>query len=149
MSRIESVEAPVGSSLLTEPRAAIRAWAPRLIPLALVLVTFLVFLPTLWNGFVEWDDQMNLYENPNYRGLTWPQIRWMFSTVLMGHWIPLTWLTFGLDFVIWGMRPLGYHLTSLVIFALNAPAFYFMALRVLRLTTGFTDRTLRLSAAVA
>jgi Flp pilus assembly protein TadD len=157
MSRIEGFEVAVGASarpidrtadtVLTRLRA--RLLSPWLLPPALFLITFLVFLPTIWNGFVEWDDQVNLYENPEYRGLTWPQIRWMFSTVLMGHWIPLTWLTFGLDFVIWGMKPLGYHLTSLVIFALNAPVFYFVALRLLRKSTGFTDATLRLSALVA
>ena len=149
MSRIESVEISVGASTLTEPATGIRSWSPRLIPLALALVTFLVFLPALWNEFVEWDDQINLYENLEYRGLTWPQVRWMFSTVLMGHWIPLTWLTFGLDFVLWGMNPFGYHLTSLLIFAANAAVLYFVALRLLRLATGFVEGTLRLSAIVA
>ena len=50
----------------------------------------------------------------------------------MGHWIPLTWLTFGLDYVLWGMNPVGYHLTSLVIFAANAAVLYFVALRLLQ-----------------
>jgi tetratricopeptide (TPR) repeat protein len=149
MSRIESVEVPVSSTALTESRTIIRAWTPRLIPLALALVTFLVFMPALWNQFVEWDDQVNLYENPDYRGLTWPQIRWMFSTLLMGHWIPLTWLTFGFDYVLWGMDPFGYHLTSLVVFAANAAVLYLVALRLLRLATGFVEGTLRFSAIVA
>ena len=149
MSRIEGVEIAVGPSTLTEPTTSTRAWSPRLIPLALALVTFLVFLPALWNGFVEWDDQVNLYENEQYRGLTWTQIRWMFSTVLMGHWIPLTWLTFGLDYVLWEMNPVGYHLTSLVIFAANAAVLYVVALRLLRLSTGFAEGTLRLSAIAA
>src|SRR5207245_5423 len=157
MPGIESVEVAAGASartteydLTTFPRSLTTGRiGPRLIPLALALVTFLVFLPALWNGFVEWDDYVNLYENEGYRGLTWPQIRWMFSTTLMGHWIPLTWLTFGLDYVIWGMNPAGYHLTSLVIFALNAPVFYFVALRLLRHAAGFTDGALRLSAIVA
>jgi len=139
MPGIESVEVAAGASartteydLTTFPRSlTMGRVGPRLIPLALALVTFLVFLPALWNGFVEWDDYVNLYENEGYRGLTWPQIRWMFSTTLMGHWIPLTWLTFGLDYVIWEMNPAGYHLTSLVIFAANAAVFYFVALRLL------------------
>ena len=122
---------------------------PWVIPAALALVTFLVFLPTLWNGFVAWDDYMNFLENPAYPSLTWPQIRWMFSTTLMGHWIPLTWLTFGLDYVLWGMNPAGYHLTSLIIFAANAPVFYFVALRILRHATAFADGTLRVSAIAA
>src|SRR2546426_4154928 len=109
----------------------------------------LVFLPALWNDFVEWDDQVTLTGNQEYRGLMWPQIRWMSTTVLLGHWIPLTWLTFGLDFVIWGMNPAGYHLTSLVIFAASAPVFYFLALRLLRRAAGFAGGTLRASAIAA
>src|SRR3989475_10075314 len=157
MSRIEGFEVAVGPStrpldrtadtLLARLRA--RLLSPWLLPPALFIVTFLVFLPALWIGFVEWDDQVNLYKNPEYRGLTWPQIRWMFSTVLMGHWIPLTWLTFGLDYVIWEMNPAGYHLTSLVIFAANAAVFYFIALRLLGRAAGFSEGVLRLSAIVA
>jgi hypothetical protein len=119
-----------------------------IIPLALALVTFLVFSPALWNGFVMGDDDTNLVENQAYRGLTWPHIRWMFTTMLM-DWIPLTWLTFGLDYVLWGMNPAGYHLTSLIIFAGNAPVFYFVALRILRHATAFEDGVLRLSAIAA
>ncbi|HEX9364079.1 MAG TPA: hypothetical protein VGA47_09875, partial [Candidatus Dormibacteraeota bacterium] len=108
MPGIEGVEVAVGTfTRPIERTLSTRLLSPRIIPLALALVTFLVFLPALWNGFVEWDDQVTLTGNLEYRGLTWPHIRWMFTTVLLGHWIPLTWLTFGLDFVIWGMKPAG------------------------------------------
>jgi len=152
MSRIEGVEIGLGTSsqpIEVADSPSPRLPSPRVVPLALTLVTLLVFLPALWNGFVEWDDQVTLYENQEYRGLTWPHIRWMFTTVLMGHWIPLTWLTFGLDYVVWGMNPLGYHLTSLVAFAANVPVFYFIALRLLRRATRFADATVRVSAIVA
>ena len=157
MSGIEGIEVAAGAParpvtrtrrVLSRPHTA-RLLAFRVIPLMLALITFLVFLPALWNGFVAWDDQVNLYENPQYRGLTWPQIRWMFSNVTMGHWIPLTWLTFGLDFVLWGMNPFGYHLTSLVVFAANAPALYFVARRLLRSATSFDEGTLTASAVAA
>ncbi len=150
MPGIEGVEVAVGT--ITRPierTLSTRLLSPQIIPLALALVTFLVFLPALWNGFVEWDDQVTLTGNQEYRGLMWPHIRWMFTTVLLGHWIPLTWLTFGLDFVIWGMRPAGYHLTSLVIFAANASVFYLVALRLLRRAAGFAGGTLRVSAVAA
>ena len=141
---------PVTRTLGVLPRPlTVRLLALWLIPLALAVITFLVFIPALWNGFVAWDDQVNLYDNPAYRGLTWPQIRWMFSNVTMGHWIPLTWLTFGLDFVLWGMSPFGYHLTSLVVFAANAPAMYFVARRLLRSATSFDEATLTVSAVAA
>jgi hypothetical protein len=157
MPGIESAELAVGPSTLPLERTpgafprslSARLLRPWMISPSLAVVTFLVFLPVLWNGFVAWDDQANLYENPAYRGLTWPQIRWMFSNLTMGHWIPLTWLTFGLDYVLWEMKPFGYHFTSLVIFAANAPAFYFVALRLLRRATSFAEGVLRLSAVTA
>ncbi len=37
----------------------------RRLPLGIFALTFLVFLPSLWNGFVDWDDPLNLTENPD------------------------------------------------------------------------------------
>ena len=105
-------------------------WLP---PLLILLVTVAAFYPVLQNGFVNWDDDKNIYENPNYRGLGWPQLRWMFTTLHMGHYQPLTWVSLAVDFRLWGMEPFGYHLTSLILHAVNAVLFYFLALRLLSL----------------
>jgi len=91
------------------------------------------FLPTLQNGFVSWDDDENLLTNAHYRGLAWTHLRWMWTTFHVGHYMPLTWMTLGLDYVLWGMNPLGYHLTSLVLHATNALLFYFVVRRILGL----------------
>jgi Flp pilus assembly protein TadD len=111
-------------------------------------VTFAVFTPGLQNDFVYWDDDVNFLRNPHYRGLGWGELRWMFTTTLMGHWIPLTWLTLGLDYVLWGMNPFGYHLTSTLLHAATAATLYVVALRLLaRATTGPSAVALRLGAA--
>ena len=107
--------------------------ALRATPLALALVTAVVFAPTLRGGFVDWDDPINFLENPYYRGLGWPQLRWMLTASVMGHWIPLTWLTFGADYAVWGMRPFGYHLTNVLLHAASAAVFYLVARRLLGL----------------
>jgi tetratricopeptide (TPR) repeat protein len=84
------------------------------------LLTLLVFLPSLRNGFVRWDDDFNFLENESYRGLGASNLRWMLTRFHLGHYHPLTWLTLGLDWVLWGMNPLGYHLTNAVLHALGA-----------------------------
>ncbi|MGH7356042.1 MAG: tetratricopeptide repeat protein [Candidatus Rokuibacteriota bacterium] len=94
------------------------------------MVTALVFLPGLGNAWVAWDDGINFLENPHYRGLGRAQLRWMFTS-LDGHWIPLTWLTLGFDYVVWGMRSGGYHLTSLAFHAANAGLAFATARRLL------------------
>src|SRR5439155_706901 len=105
-------------------------WAP---PALLVALTLAAFMPTLRNGFVAWDDLDNFTLNQSYRGLGWPQIKWMFTSAKLGHYIPVTWLTLGLDYVLWGMNAAGYHLTSLLIHAGGALALYFLALRLFEL----------------
>jgi tetratricopeptide (TPR) repeat protein len=107
--------------------------ALRATPLALALVTAVVFAPSLRGGFVDWDDPINFLENPYYRGLGWPQLRWMLTASVMGHWIPVTWLTLGADYAVWGMRPFGYHLTNVLLHAASAALFYLAARRLLGL----------------
>ncbi len=114
------------------PSALPQRCASWLVPVLIALVTFAAFLPTLQNQFVTWDDAANFLDNPHYRGLAWTHIRWMWTTHL-GHYIPLTWMTLGLDYLLWGMNPVGYHLTSLLLHAANAVVFFFVVRRILTL----------------
>ncbi len=121
----DPVMAPVQSVL-----PSVVSWS---IPALIALVTFAAFLPALSNGFVNWDDEKHLLDNRHYRGLGWVQLRWMFTTFHIGHYQPLSWVTFGLDYLVWEMDPFGYHLTSLLLHTANAVFFYFLALRLLSL----------------
>lgn len=55
----------------------------------------------------------------------------MATSVVLGHWMPLTWLSFGLDYVVWGLRPFGYHLTSVLVHVANAALVCHLAARLL------------------
>ena len=105
----------------------------RIASFAIAAVAFAVFAPALQYGFLLWDDDRNFLTNPFYRGLGWAQIRWDLTANIMGHWIPVTWLTFSLDYVIWGMNPFGYHLGNVLLHAATAAVFYVVAWRLLRL----------------
>src|SRR6059036_79209 len=113
-------------------RALTQRWVYWLVPVLVALVTFAAFLPALQNQFVNFDDDKNFLDNPHYRGLAWTHLRWMWTTH-QGHYIPLTWMTLGLDYLLWGMNPLGYHLTNLLLHAANAAVFFFVVRRILTL----------------
>jgi tetratricopeptide (TPR) repeat protein len=89
------------------------------------------FLPALQAGFVGWDDGPNLVDNPHFRGLGWTQLRWMFTTTLLGHYIPLTWLSFALTHALAGMAPFAYHLGNLLLHGANAAVFFLVGRRLL------------------
>ena len=127
--------------------ARVVAWA---VPIEIAVVTAAVFLPTLRADWVDWDDPINFLMNPAYRGLGWRQVRWMLTANLMGHWIPVTWLTLGADYAVWGMRPFGYHLTNLLLHTASAAVFYLVARRLLGLAVpAATPLTVGLGAAAA
>jgi tetratricopeptide (TPR) repeat protein len=110
---------------MTRTRASWRA------PAIVLLVTVVAFLPTLRNGWVSWDDDKNFLDNPFFRGLGVDQLRWMWTTVHLGHYVPLSWMSLGLDFDLWGMTAAGYHATSLVLHAVSALLLYFIARRLI------------------
>jgi len=105
-----------------------------------MVVTFLVFLPALDNGFVDWDDKVVLLQNDRYRGFDFDRIRWMFTTRLMQHFQPLTWMTYALDHALWGMDPWGYHLTSILLHAAAAGVFFWVVRHLLCRAVGDGSR---------
>jgi hypothetical protein len=99
---------PNRGSRYSTPTAEVAAdwlWSRWLVPLLLGLTSFAVFFPALSNQFVNWDDDLMLVDNPYYRGLGWVQLRWMFTTFHNGHFQPLSWITLGFDYLLWGMDP--------------------------------------------
>jgi Tfp pilus assembly protein PilF len=101
------------------------------LPGVIGIVTVLVFLPLLRNGFVAWDDEPNLLDNPNYRGFGWNNLQWMFTTFHHSLYRPLTWMSLAFDHALWGMDPAGYHLTSILIHAVNAVLLFYLIERLL------------------
>jgi Tfp pilus assembly protein PilF len=110
-------------------------------PVILVGTTCAAFLPALRNAFVDWDDYENLVNNSSYRGLGWSQLRWMFTTFHLGHYQPLSWMSLGLDYLIWGTDPFGYHLTNLIIHAANTVLFFLVCRRLLSVVFAFPRET--------
>ncbi len=120
---------------VSAPEPAVRASVPVVLSLVVAGLTLLSFWPCLANDF-NYDDTTCLLENANYRGLGAAQLGWMFTTFRMGHYQPLTWVSFGLDYILWGMNPWGYHLTSLVLHCANAVLVYWLALALIRRALG-------------
>jgi protein O-mannosyl-transferase len=120
------------------------------LPALVVTLTLVAFLPALHHEFLGWDDAKNYLDNPHYRGLGPRQLAWMFTTLHMGHYIPVTWMTFGLDYLLWGMTASGYHLTNILFHAATALAVYFLSLRLLRAAIQeVAESDLRIGAALA
>ncbi|MCG6552072.1 MAG: tetratricopeptide repeat protein [Candidatus Magnetominusculus sp. LBB02] len=87
-----------------------------LICLLLAALSCLVYLPVLNNGFVSYDDGVEVLENYHVmEGLTWKGIAWAFTHTYDSNWIPLTWASYMLDVELYGTNAAGAHMTSVII----------------------------------
>lgn len=126
--------------------------APFMAPIVVFLVTLAVFLPTLGAKFVDLDDFSLLINNEKWRGLGPQQLRWMFTTTMFGHYQPLTWVTYAINYEAGGLEPGGYHALNVFIHALNAVLVYWVGARLLTVagmrpgSRAFTPVQVRLAA---
>jgi hypothetical protein len=101
----------------------------------LAVATVAVFWQVRWQEFVNFDDPAYVTYNPVVReGLTWPGVVWAFAN-LHGeatYWHPLTWLSHMVDCQLFGLKPAGHHLMSLLLHTLNT----LLLFAVLRRMTG-------------
>lgn len=146
--KIPHAARPVAISLPSRKERG-RVLIALVLPAVVFLLTGLAFLPALYNDFVNWDDFDTLITNSRYQGLGYTQLKWMFTTFFLGHYQPLTWITWSLDYLLWGTDPFGFHLTNLLIHSANAVLFYFLACRLLGLAFGQLTEDERKNLALA
>ena len=88
--------------------------------LLLAIGIIAVYGQTVGFDFVDFDDQIHVVNNPMVPGgLTWNGIKWAFTTSHAGYWCPTTWISFMLDWEIFGGGAWGFHLTNVVLHIAN------------------------------
>lgn len=95
------------------------------------LITLIAFSPTLKNSFVNWDDNYYVYNNVHLSLPFGDMFRWAFSSFYQANWHPLTWISHALDRTLWGLAPMGHHLTNNILHALNAFIVVLVSVRII------------------
>lgn len=88
-------------------------------PLALFCAIFFLYLPALNNDFVNWDDNVYVYQNQKIQSLDMDFLYWAFTNIFFSNWHPITMISYAIDYSIWGLTPKGYHLTNVLFHSFN------------------------------
>ena len=84
--------------------------------LLLILATTITYFPVKDSEFIDLDDDVYVTDNPwIQQGLNLRSISWAMTSFREGVWNPMTWISFMLDYQLFGLNPAGYHLTNLVL----------------------------------
>ena len=101
-----------------EDAPTIRPFGPRdwFFAATLVVAVFLVYQPA-WQGGFLWDDDNHLLNNPVLKPGGLAKV-WVPGGYI-NYW-PLTFTAYWLEFTIWGLNPLGFHLVNIAVHAVSA-----------------------------
>jgi hypothetical protein len=109
---------------------------PRFLIEVVLVWTLLAFLPVIRNDFVNWDDFRMFLDNAAHRGTWEDRLRGAWASHRLGEYMPVTWMSYGVDRSLWDNAASGYHLTNLLLHAMTALAVMVLASRFLRHSLG-------------
>ena len=82
----------------------------------LLLAVGLIFGQTATYQFINLDDNICVYDNPQVTGgLTADGVAWAFTHRYAGSWVPLTWISHMLDWQLYRDWAGGHHLTNVLL----------------------------------
>lgn len=86
-------------------------------PLAIILIlTVVVYANSIDNDFAyQFDDDLYITNNPDIKDLSMDQIRLVFTKSYVGLYLPLTMLSYMIEYSMFGLDPSGYHITNLLL----------------------------------
>lgn len=95
------------------------------------IICFMVFFKAVSGDFVNFDDNRFIVNNPGIRqfnlSMIYSALTEQFSD---DYWAPLTWISFAVDYYFWELDPFGYHLTNILLHALNTSLVVLVADRI-------------------
>src|SRR3989337_4426990 len=92
----------------------------------ILLISIAIYSNTLKNGFV-YDDEFTIVNNTlikNFSNISKLFTKEYFSTSGEMSYRPVVTLTYFLDYALYGIKPWGYHLTNLLLHAMNGVILY-------------------------
>ncbi|MGO9528064.1 MAG: hypothetical protein ACLP0A_10875, partial [Verrucomicrobiia bacterium] len=102
----------------------------------------------LQGQFVDWDDTTHITQDLAIRSLNSHNLWVMFTQPAAKLYCPLTWLSFAIDYQIWGRDPFGYHLTNLLLHVTNTLLVLVLVRKVLRGRYAYALTTALLTAVI-
>lgn len=104
---------------------------PRLIAMLLALATLAVYLPAGRLGFVNYDDNDYVTENPMVNhGLTVAGVKWAFTAFYAGNWHPVTWLSHMADCEFFHLNAGAHHFVNVLFHAVNTALLFVLLWRL-------------------
>jgi tetratricopeptide (TPR) repeat protein len=98
-----------------------------LFAIILFVLTLVVYVPSLKNGWTNWDDEGYVLDNPLVKSIDLSAI---FSSYVMGNYHPVTVLAQAIEYHFFGKDASGFHAISLLLHLLNGLLLFYFVFRL-------------------
>ena len=104
---------------------------PFLLAALLIIAVLTAYWQTKDFGFVNYDDNIYVYDNKNIQeGITIESLKWAFTASYEASWQPVVWLSYLLDYQLHGMNPGWSHLINVFFHIVNTLLLFFLLKRI-------------------
>jgi tetratricopeptide (TPR) repeat protein len=86
----------------------------------IAILALITYAPSLGNGFALLDDGLLIFENNAVREFSWRTLKAIFTSYDPELYVPLTIVSYKLDYLIGGYHPFMYHATNLLLHILSS-----------------------------
>ncbi|MEA3443656.1 MAG: tetratricopeptide repeat protein [Bacteroidota bacterium] len=87
--------------------------------LAILIATALLYLPSIANGFSNWDDPKYVLSNPLIRSFSVENLKAIFAAPFKGIYQPLSIVSLTIDYSTAGLNAPHYHISNIILHVLN------------------------------
>ena len=92
----------------------------------ILLLTTIVYANSIYNDFTNWDDLSLVVENPAIRSLSIDNLIEIFTPKPGKTYQPVRVLSYAIDYSLWKLNPLGYHLGNIALHGFSAVILYLL-----------------------
>lgn len=118
-----------------------KTWIKWLILSGIIAAIIFVYSPISRNGFLNWDDDGYVYENRDIQGFDKENIKEIFTKNYVNTYLPLTMLSYAIDYQIGKLNPATYTYTNLLFHIGNSLlVFWFILLLAKQFEKSDTDK---------
>jgi len=100
---------------------------------SVVMLVFIIYLPTLTFEFTNWDDPTYVINNQAIQTPGWSGLKQVLTRSIPakhGDYLPITILSYWIDYQWWGLQPTGYHLTNILLHAVGSGLMFLLLKRL-------------------
>ncbi len=100
----------------------------------IILLTIIIYSKSIYGEFINWDDDVYITKNPDILNVSLNGLKNFFTNFYVFNYIPLTMLSFALEYKLFGLNPIAFHTNNLILHIVNIILVFILIYKIFKRT---------------